>query len=706
MSSSSRNPALDLGFTEVAAVLAGSAALAVWWLWPLPSAWRNQAAHFHADFAPSLGDFYLIVWALAWDSHALVTAPWRLFHANIFYPSDMSLAYSEHFFGYVPIFAPTYLATGNPILATNLLIFLSYPLCAGAMYCLVRRWTGRPAAVASAFFFAFCGWRYLHVAHLHMLGVQYFPLCILFTERWLEGGRAADAVWLGASLVLQMLSSIYLAYALLLLYAPYLALALWLWRRSLDRRRLIGVGVACGAAAVVTVLFSLPYWKLRSLGVVPDYAADMPPFSLLPSVTARGARDYLQSQGVGTIGYLLALIAILPPWSRRRWPVFIGVMAVVLGMVAALGPRILARGGSIWSPYSLLVDWVPGFSAVREPGRFVVTAQFGFALLAGLGIARLVDLCGSALGWPAAAIAIGAALWLQPPLPALPLRQEITRADLPPAYRWLAQNGAGRALLEFPAGDFVVAAQRMYLSTFHWLPIVEGYSGYPLATARYLYSLAAPLPDSRALQALVDWADIGWILVHSDHLASDDQRNAWRSASIDGLEPIGAWGDDLLFRVTRPPVDDRRARLLSTTLTPGGTPLAPLVSCRGAIQVTSRQSSRWPPASLQSLDLEVRNQGDKPWPAFGLYPRHLVQLEARLRGRDGVPVRSAKASFSADIQPGESAPASVALHAPLRPGDYTLEVALVQNGDGSLERCGVAPLRLKVQVSAGRRARS
>jgi hypothetical protein len=49
-------------------------------------------------------DINLTLWILAWDSHALVTDPLHLFHANALYPR-WSLATSEHMLGNVPVFA-------------------------------------------------------------------------------------------------------------------------------------------------------------------------------------------------------------------------------------------------------------------------------------------------------------------------------------------------------------------------------------------------------------------------------------------------------------------------------------------------------------------------------------------------------------------------------------------------------------------------
>src|SRR5438552_6980752 len=53
-------------------------------------------------------DINLNIWTLAWDSHALVTDPLHLFHANAFYPARHTLALFDHLLGIVPLFAPLY----------------------------------------------------------------------------------------------------------------------------------------------------------------------------------------------------------------------------------------------------------------------------------------------------------------------------------------------------------------------------------------------------------------------------------------------------------------------------------------------------------------------------------------------------------------------------------------------------------------------
>jgi hypothetical protein len=682
-----------LALGELIVAIAGYATITAWWLWPLPRWWATHSAYFGADFVFTVTDFYLILWAIAWDTHALLTAPWHLFDANIFHPAILSLAYSEHFLGYVPLFAPTYIASGNPILALNVLVFLTYPLCGGAMYALARRWVGAPAAAVAGFFYAFALFRY-GTAHVHMLGVHYLPLVLLLSERWFERGRVRDAVCLAGALLLQALSSFYLAYALVFLYVPYVALALVRWRTRLDLRRAIGLLAAGAAAGSVFIVTALPYLRLRDLGVIPSYGDGQVSLGLLPLVSRMQVWKYLSKEGIGSIGYVLVGVALLPPWRARRWPLVVALLIASVCTIAAFGPTILIGGHPLTSPYALLVDIVPGLSTVRGPYRFTIAAHVGFAALAGLGLERLVGRMRPLRAWAAAAIAVAGIVGSYGPIPPLPLHPEVTDDAVPPAYRWLGSHRDGRALLEIPRAGWLEAARRMYLSTYHWLPIVEGYSGYSPDTSHRIHSLARGLPAPVSLQEVVDHVDIGWILVHRDQ---HDWWNRRWDGPYDGLERVGEWGPDLLLRVTLPTHDDRRARFASTVETLYGTPRTPLEGdCPGEIRVTSALPVEGKPRSDVVLDVQITNRSRVVWPVTSFYPRHLVRLLARVDD-DGSPVPT---WLPRDVESGDSVLVRAKVNLPSAPGSYHLALELEQVGDGSLARCGVAPLRVPLRVVA------
>ncbi len=709
--------------SEALLVFAIYCAATAWRLWPLPvGGWTHAPFDTRADVL-LVGDFHLITWAMAWDVHALLSHPLALFDANIFHPARSALAYSEHFLGYLPLFAPPYLLTGNPIFAANAVIFVTHPLNGLALWALARRFVGPASAALAGLLFALCGPGLARLARFHLLGVFWMPLALLATERWLERGRWRDAAWLAVALALQMLSSFYLAYALVLLYATALPVALWRWRDRVDRRRLAGLGVAIAAAAAPMLWASLPYLNLRSLGILPSYDGERLslPAAMTPYFAAEGVLRSLGTEGVGPLGYALGVLALLPAgralrsergasaWRLARGARTIGVVAVLVGTAFSFGTRIEVFGTSLWSPYGWVAAVLPGFSTLRVPRRFLVIAHLGFALLAAVGLERLLRHVARRFAWPLAAAAAALVLLLRPSTDAMPQHREPTGASVPAAYRWLADHGEGRVLLEWPRPSIAEAGRRMVFSTYHWLPIVDGYSGYGPAIAHHVARAGADLPSEPALQEVVDLIDVGWLLVHLDQLP-DGQRARWLGPLPPGLVPVGRLDGDLLLRVTQPVADDRRARFASTTETLGGVPLGPLGErCPGEIRATVRLLPRaggprpspgvagetGRPARVE-ITAEVANHGAVAWPALGFFPRGLVRLHIQPL-RAGTRVGEAVlVPLPDDLWPGRTVRVVKRIELAPGPGEPSFEVSLVQ-GSVSLQRCGVAAVRVALR---------
>jgi hypothetical protein len=360
--------------------------------------------------------------------------------------------------------------------------------------------------LVAGFFYAFYPWRYQALAQLHLLQMQYLPLVVLFLDRWLEGARKRDAAALAVCVLLQALVSFYVAYGTALVVACALPWSAWRWRARLDLRRVGGVAVVGAVVAVVFGATALPYLRLRALGLIPAYgeATQAAPLGLLPGIGGMLVWYNLRSQGVGAIGYALGIVALLLARAGQRAASALATVLAIAGSVAAFGPGIPipALGAVLPSPYGFIASWVPGASAIRAPVRFLLVAQLGFAWLAGLGVAALARRHSSSREAAMAAVAIVAALVSFRPYPDLPARRELVGANVPAAYGWLAENGAGRPLLELPRTHFGEVGRRMYFSTRHWLPIVDGYSAYPPGSSTYLHELARELPAEQALQGL------------------------------------------------------------------------------------------------------------------------------------------------------------------------------------------------------------
>src|SRR5258708_4004809 len=186
------------------------------------------------------GDARLIIWTLAWDNHAVLSrAP--LFESNIFYPAPGSLSYNEHLFGISVFSLPVYAVTGNPVLAYNLVWFVSWIACALCAHALLRRYAVSDlAAFVGSLIFTFSFYKMLQGhGHLQQIWTWPLPLSLLLLERWIERPSWARTLLWWAALVLGLLGSWYLAVMVALANGVLLA-----WRAALDIRAQIGLRIA------------------------------------------------------------------------------------------------------------------------------------------------------------------------------------------------------------------------------------------------------------------------------------------------------------------------------------------------------------------------------------------------------------------------------------------------------------------------------
>lgn len=588
------------------------------------------------------------------------------------------------------------------MLATNATVFLSYPLGALAAYAFARRFAGRPAAAVAGTLWAFNVFRFQQVDERHMLASWGIPLALFFADRWLERGRWRDAACFACALAVQTLAAFYLAYATVLALAAFAPLALLRHRAVLDGRRLAGFALAAVAGLLPLAATSVPYLRLRAEGILPVFGGQGGPIAigLAPGLPASRIMRWARGEGPGWVGWMLAALALVPPWRGRSSAIAIGLALVSTGVLVGVGPGGLPGVLGAISPYRLLVAILPGFSTVRLPYRMVVVAQLGVALLAALGFERIGRDASPRIRPVLATVAIAAMLATQAARPALSLERETLWRDVSPAIRWLAANGDGRALLEVPGRFMISAAQRMYYGSFHWLPLVEGYSGYMPLTPQVIHRMARGLPAEATVQELVDHVDLGWILVHLGRI-EPGKRAEWLGALPAGLEPVGVFGDDLVVRVDRPVREDRRARLRrGATESFGGAPLVPVAApCPGSIRWKG-PSARVEGESFEA-EVEVENRSGAAWPGWAIDPRREVAVHGELVGADENVLREWTEALPEDVGPGEKLRFPVSFGQAPSAGRWRLRLGLVQAVAGDLAGCGVEGEEVGVEVREG-----
>lgn len=672
-------------------VLAFFGVATAWTLWPLA---RHATTHildvprFYGPAGSLLAaDPWLCMWILSWDTHALATAPTRLFDANIFHPAPLTLALSEHLLGYWPLFAPIYALTANPVLAYDATLLLSFALSGAAMCWLVRHWTGSlPAGLVGGLVFAFAPWRLSQLAHVQLLGLYGLPLVLLFWDRALADGRASDLAALAGAFFLQCLCSYYLAYCTVIVIGVYATVT------AIGARvaRLVAAAAAVGVGAAAFAVVSLPYLWVRSLGLlpeqglaaqlalgVPSWRAYVVPLAIGPAIRPFQGRVALLLAAAG-----LAAVALRHRAPRPRAATVVALVAILAtGYLLALGPG----GGAL---FGLLWRWLPGFSATRVPARFVIVVAFAVAGLAGLGWGTLTRRLPPGLCCVVTVILVVVMVrdlglgGFVVPVAATP--------PLSPAYAWLAEHGDGKPLLELPVrgwvGDLLGAFREQryaYASTRHWLPQLTGRSGYVPPSYELLMPLARRLPDPSALRSLVDLTGLGWIVLHGT-------APGWELAP--GTELAASFGTERIYRVTLAGDESRRDDLNrrlrgepeATTL--AGVPLRRLAArdLRATV-VRFDVPIRMVPGALLPVRLVLENHGRRAWPGLALGTDRLVRVRVAWRGPDGRRVRPALTPLRlpADTAPGARVEIAAGLSAPPAAGRFHF-VARVAQGDGGV----------------------
>jgi hypothetical protein len=687
--------------------------LATWATWPLLAHAADHVIDGIRLHGPigllTQADIFLQAWILSWDTHALLTRPAALLDAPIFHPTRWALARSEHMLGDVPLFAPIYLAARNPILAHQLTTVATYVLSATAVYAVAWRSLGSTAAafVAGALF-ALSPGQLAMLPQLQTISTMYLPVVVLAGVEVLAGGRRRWWILLAGALLLQGLCSAYLAVAGLVLAGATL-FACGITGNVASRTR---VGAFLGAALVAAVLLATinaPGAGLRAAGAVP-----VTPSPVQAALSAAPVASYvprLEPPGPATprfLGFALAALAVAglvrsSDGAGGRRLRAVAAATAVAGYILSLGPTLHLPGDlSLPLPFRLL-GLLPGLGALRAPSRFGVLVALGAALLAACGIASLGRIRrGSAV--PLATATALALLGFETSSFSWALLRVEAGDTVPGVYRWIAEHARGEPILELPVGvdstDYgamTTQSRYAYFGTYHWSPLLNGYGGYPPDAFFLLMAIARRLPDRRALQDLVDLSGVGWIVVHRG-----PSPPGWDRA--DGLMLAARIDDASIYRVTLPPVSDRRARLAWPSAEPttlGGVRIEPLPAeaMRGTLDgldVPSRMRAGWTLGGW----VTVENRGTRPWPGLAAAPAGLVHVGYRwLEGGavlDAAGTRLAR--LAADLAPGERVRVPFAVQAPSRAGRYTLRVTLMQPGGEWFDAHGGPSVETPVEV--------
>jgi hypothetical protein len=535
-----RRGAVSSTVQSMLAALALFTALTAVMTWPQVRQLGTHAAHHH--------DVYFNMWRLTWMAHALGSAPATFFDGNIFYPERRALTFSDAMplEGFVA--APLLWAGMRRVLVHNVLLLGAIIASAMAMFVLVRRLTASATAgFVAGLIFAFAPYRFEHYMHMELQWALWMPLAFWAVHRTVESGRWLHGLQAGAFVVLQMLSSVYYGIFLGIVLAIGTGLLL-VGLRGPRAVRAAGALAAGGAlAALVCAVYAQPYLTTKS-------TVGGRPGAEITRYSAR-ASDYLRATPENTMyGEGEADLGLS---ERRLFPGLVPIVLAIVGLLLRPPSRIalvyvvallvafeMSLGFRGYS-YRFLYEHLSIFGGLRAPARFGIVVLMCLAVLAGYGYAALNERLPIA-GRRVLAVLIPCALLLEYRVAPLQLVRYDNAA--PPIYALLAAQPRG-VVAEFPmpTPDSLPGPDAFYsyMSTFHWRPLVNGYSGfYPSSYLRRLVDVRR-FPDARSIEVLRR-AGVTYVIVHLSFYEAADTGKLLAAIETEGeLRYLGHLSDGM-----------------------------------------------------------------------------------------------------------------------------------------------------------------
>ena len=562
-------------------VIAGLAISAIF-NWPV-------VLHPKSTIIGGIGDPLLQAWQMAWQHHFIV-AGGDFWTANMFYPATDNFAFSDSLLGYLPL---SLFGNGQyaAVLRYDIAFVLTFALAFIGCYLLVRQLGGNwQAAALAGVVFAWTPWRFSHSSHLNVLSTGGIALAFFALARGhgysfrcglrpeLARPWWAFAGWLIAAW--QVTIGFAIGIPFIYVMAPVglvIVVVNVVKRRQLGAQLTLANGVGLVVFLGATFLMAIPYLRVvarykftRTWHEVQVFSPPPPSLLTAPDETwlwsgsffnlwnsalfdkawasETGAGEKLLFPGLVVI--LFALVGLVV----SAWPLRIRIglaVATVIVTIFALGSSFF--GGDF--TYYLVWKYLPGWNALRTPGRLILWAILLLALLAAGAVTKLAAVLAERDRTPASPgrnrKRLVAFVLVLPALGALlegvPTQPHVTIPGMPPDLRQVFAQ-TREPMLILPIDTF---SEYTYLlwSTEGFPQIANGFNGNFPPQYLELVDTSKSFPDAHSV-AVLDKYDIHKVVVLKVAAASGPYKEALRRP-LDGLPVIKTESSDLVVFTVR-----------------------------------------------------------------------------------------------------------------------------------------------------------
>lgn len=378
------------------------------------------------SYYQEIGDWALNSWILWYSQESILSGRivnlFSYYNAPMFYPSALSLAFSEHLLVPSLLFLPFYQLTHNLVFSTNIFVLLTFVFTfLSSFYFLYYLLKQKLPAIVGAIFYTFNPYisEHLLAGHLQLLSRYFLPLLFLTGIKYFMKPNLRNALIFVIIFILNSLSSIYFQnFSIIGLAVVFAIIATYQYQKIgfLYIKTFLRSFLIIIPFLLLLLCFEFPYMQYSYLesvkrGVVEnmkhsgrllDWIFTLPENQLYGEFV----RKFAEFRGANlnsiyffpervlfpTItGIVLAILGLYGVFKKRVFkPRVISISLIVLLIVSGLltlGPSIyIYHGFSLPNP---LFDFVyytsPLLQATRVPARFtfILYLPFSFFIAAG-----------------------------------------------------------------------------------------------------------------------------------------------------------------------------------------------------------------------------------------------------------------------------------------------------------------------------------
>ncbi len=556
------------------------------------------------------GDSLLNTWILATVANKLARLEFNhFFAANIFYPEEKPLLYSELLIPQALLAIPLLKLTRNPVLAHNIVLLIALLTSALSMFFLARFFCRSfwPSVMAGIIF-AFSPFMMAHTVQLQVVSAGGLPFLFLFLHRYFRRRHFADWLIFSFIYIVQSLANLYYALFLIIICGLFILGNALVEKTYGQKKFWLHIFVFILAVTLCLGPIFLAYsGQQKKPGFERTIGAEAKLTSFLATgrinrLYGRWSAQFRQSEGElfpGFIPFALALTGFILTFIKgkdkrprlaqnqrsegegRRDPtpdeagnqvekktdknIAAGRKEIFLGSERLEPKKVvliysLMLGLAVWfcfgskGPFWLLNRFIPGYKAIRAVPRFYVFALLALALLSAFGLTYLqAKIRRRSLKTALTVICLILIVIEYISIP-LPTRPVLSESNLAPVYQELAQWKEKKVLLELPlpepgTGIGRVEAPRMYYSLFHGHRLVNGYSGFFSPT---YVEVRESLHQKSLEENILFWKRLGinLVIIHAQELKVENYLSlieALKGSSH--LHFSGQFLDDFLFTI-------------------------------------------------------------------------------------------------------------------------------------------------------------